>query len=253
MDTNEYIRTRGIVLSEEKYKESSKIINLFTEKNGRINIFASGVLRPKSGLMMVSEKFVESDFLLTRSKNNFYIKSGEVINSNIELANNLHKYFIADMICELLIKTMPENLVEEKIYNLTSQVFSYLKDDMVNPQILKMGYLLKLISFLGFRPQLQQCVECSSKDYSNMYFSHRDGGIICGNCLDIDGEYVKLSKVEIEIILKMLYSKFSDYEQMDIPENIIGRVDNLVYDYILYCTDITELVSQNKYKKLMEI
>ena len=253
MGTNDFIKTRGIVLSEEKYKESSKIISLFTEKNGRINLFASGVLRPKSGLMLVSEKFVESDFLLTRNKNNFYIKSAEVINSNMEIANNLKKYFIADMICELLLKTMPENLVDEKIYNLTSQVFNYLKSDKLNPQILKIGYMIKLISFLGFRPQLQQCTECSSKDYSNMYFSHRDGGIICGNCLDISGEYVKLSKVEIELILKILYSKFSDYGQMDLPEKFVNRVDNLIYDYMLYSIDLKELDSQNKYKKLMEI
>ncbi|NLD17422.1 MAG: DNA repair protein RecO [Tissierellia bacterium] len=253
MGTNDFIKTRGIVLSEEKYKESSKIISLFTEKNGRINLFASGVLRPKSGLMLVSEKFVESDFLLTRNKNNFYIKSAEVINSNMEIANNLKKYFIADMICELLLKTMPENLVDEKIYNLTSQVFNYLKSDKLNPQILKIGYMIKLISFLGFRPQLQQCTECSSKDYSNMYFSHRDGGIICGNCLDISGEYVKLSKVEIEIILKILYSKFSDYEQLDLPEKFVNRIDNLIYDYMLYSIDLKELDSQNKYKKLMEI
>lgn len=216
-------------------------------------MFASGVLRPKSGLMLVSEKFVESDFLLTRNKNNFYIKSAEVINSNMEIANNLKKYFIADMICELLLKTMPENLVDEKIYNLTSQVFNYLKSDKLNPQILKIGYMIKLISFLGFRPQLQQCTECSSKDYSNMYFSHRDGGIICGNCLDISGEYVKLSKVEIEIILKILYSKFSDYEQLDLPEKFVNRIDNLIYDYMLYSIDLKELDSQNKYKKLMEI
>ncbi len=253
MDTNKIVKTRGIVLYEVKYKETSKIINLFTEKRGRINIFASGVLRPKSGLMLATEKFVESDFELTNNKNNFYIKGAEVINSNLEISKNLKSYFVGDMICELILKTMPEHFVDEKIYNLTTQCFEHLKSDKINPTLLKIGFIIKYMSFIGFRPQLYECVDCSSRDYTNMYFSHNDGGLICGNCLDINGEYVKLSKVEIEIMVKLLYGKFFEYEKLNLQQEVVNKVDNLIYDYMLYNTELSGLESQNRFKKLIGV
>lgn len=253
MDTNERIKTKGIVLSQENYKESSKIISLFTEKRGRINLFASGVLRPKSGLMLATEKFVESEFELTRTRSNYYINSAILINSNLELANNLKSFFVSEMICELLIKTLPEHLVEEKIYNLTSQTFGILRENLLDPSLVKLGYIIKYMSFLGFRPQLQECVECSSKDYSNMFFSYKDGGTICRNCLDINGEYVKLSRIELEYILKLLYSKFSDYKDLNLPDEVLNKIDTLIYNYMLYNTDLVGLESRDRFLKLTGI
>ncbi len=250
MDTNELVKTKGIILSQENYKESSKIISLFTEKRGRINLFASGVLRPKSGLMLATEKFVESEFELTRTSSNYYINSANLINSNLELANNLKTFFIGEMICELIIKTMPEHLVEEKIYNLTSQTFGILRENKLDPSLIKVGYIIKYISFLGFRPQLQECAECSSKDYSNMFFSYKDGGIICRNCLDINEEYVKLSRIELEFILKLLYSKFSDYKDLNLPDEVLNKIDTLIYNYMLYNTDLVGLESRDRFLKL---
>lgn len=253
MDTSNLIRTRGIVLSVNRYKESSRIINIFTEKRGRINIFASGVLRQKSGLMLATEKFVESEFILRKTANNYYIHLAEIINSNLEISASLDYYFLGDMICELILKTMPEYMVDERVYALTAQVFNIIKTEKIEPKLLKLGYLIKYLSFIGFRPQIQECTDCSSRDYSNMYFSNKIGGIICVNCLENKADYVKLNKMEIHLLNRLLYSKFSNYKAFEFSDEVLLKVEKIIFNYMLYCTDIKEMESQKRFQKLMGI
>lgn len=246
MAIDKFVKTRGIIIKEQRYKESSKILTLFSEKRGKLNIFASGVLRPSSGLLMATEKFVESNFVLNLNKNRFYINKGEVINSNVEIASSLKRYFTADIICEILDKTMPENLVDEGVYNLTSETFKNLKNKNIDPDILRIGFMIKFISIIGFKPILDSCTDCGTKDYNNMYFSYRDGGIICGNCLRNNENCVKIDRRELEYIIRLLYSKLSDYEMFEIPEDKLSKIGNIILNYLLYNTELTELKSQKK-------
>lgn len=253
MATDNTIKTKGIIISEQRYRESSKILNIFTEKRGRINTIASGVLRPKSGLMLATEKLVESEFILNLNKGRFYIKEGEVLNSNIELSENLKSLFVGEIISEILLFTMPENMIDEKVYGLVSETFRNLREGVISPRLLNLGFQLKFISLIGFKPILSKCGSCGSKNYQNMYFSYEDGGIICGNCLRNSKFYVKIDRGELELLIQLLFSKFSDYDKLNLEGINCEKVENIILNYLLYNTELTELKSQTKLNKLLGI
>lgn len=253
MDTNNIVKTKGIVISVKKYKESSKILSIFTEKRGVINIFASGALRPKSGLLLATEKFVESEFIFQISYNNYYIKSADILNSNLDLGLNPKIYLIGELICEILEKSMPEHLVDEKAYNLVVKTFEFLLKNQINEEYLKLGFMIKYISHIGFTPIIHHCSNCSSRNYNDMYFSNESGGLICSSCLENNTDCVKISKEEISIIIKLLYSKYEEYVDFNFDKLLLKKISNLIYNYFLFNSDLNELQSQKRIEKLFGV
>lgn len=253
MDTNKIIETKGIVLRSTRYKESSRIIDLFTNSRGRVNIFVSGALRPNNSLMLVTEKYVESDFQLELNKNNYYIKSGQIRNSNLDLGKNPENFLVGEIISEVILLTMPENLVDETIYDLTIKTFEILRSNTVTPSLIRIGFLIKYISLLGFKPNLSSCTHCGTKKIRGLYFSNEIGGILCEKCLESIQDYGKLNKSDLEFMLFLLYKKYEDYKGLDINKDQMIRIENIIYNYFLYNTELIELESRKKYFKLFGI
>ena len=72
---------RGIVLREFKYKESSKIIEVFTKDMGKISINCQGVLKKNSKNLALTNRFILASFDLYRSGKDFYgLREGLVLN-----------------------------------------------------------------------------------------------------------------------------------------------------------------------------
>lgn len=68
-----YINVEGFILSEIDYKESSKILNVFTKEKGLIGIIAKGAKRLKSPFRALSHTFVYGNFNIYYKENKLSI------------------------------------------------------------------------------------------------------------------------------------------------------------------------------------
>lgn len=253
MDTNNIIKTRGIVVASTRYKESSRIVNILTKTRGKVNIFALGALKPTSGLMLATEKFVDGNFSLRLNKNTYYIEKAEIINSNLEFGQDPRRFLIADQVCEIVDLTMLENQVDEKAFDLLAKTFEFLKDPGIDPEVLILGFMIKFISHIGFRPRLEYCSSCGTKDFKDLYFSNTSGGIVCKDCLKNFDDCVKLDKSTYEALVRLLYSKYEDFYSFDFDMDLMKRLHRLIYGYLTYNIEVDGLKSQRRYEKLFGI
>lgn len=253
MDTNRNIKTDGIVLSTAVYKESSKVIDILTRYHGRIRVFAQGALNPKRELMEVTSLFAEGNFLISKSNKNYYVKEASLINSNYELSKNVSAFMVAKYIGEMVRNTFPIDTMDRNVYELTKRLFHFLSADPLHHKYFKVSYSLKYLSFIGYRPNLEECIDCGIKDYDNMYFSN-SGGLICNRCIEPEMELIKLSRKEIELLNKLLYTKFSEIKFINTQSSvIIDKLDDLIYQYVLYCGELYELKSHGLYNRLNKV
>jgi DNA repair protein RecO (recombination protein O) len=56
--SSRYYQSRAIILKNMDYRESDKIIHLFTEKEGKLSALARGVKKPKSSLRACVQPFL---------------------------------------------------------------------------------------------------------------------------------------------------------------------------------------------------
>ncbi|MDO5028496.1 MAG: DNA repair protein RecO [Bacillota bacterium] len=253
MDTNNKITTRGIVVKQTRYKESSKILNIFTKTRGKINVFVPGALRPTSGLMLVTEKFVESDFTLSLKKNTYYIEKAEIIESNLDLGLDPKRFIIADIICEIIDLAMAENQVDPKAYDLLIKTFEFLKDKNTDPDLINLGFMIKFISHIGFKPNLENCSLCGRKNFSQLYFSNANGGLVCQDCLKNFQDCVKLNKSSYQALLGLLYSKYEEFHKFKFDKDLKISLHRLIYGYLIYNIEVDGLKSQRRYEMFFGI
>lgn len=143
------------------FKESSRMLDAFSLERGRISLVAKGAKRNKSPLLNLSVPFVHANLQIIEGRTSNYLKEGSIISAHLALRKSIRKMQTAFFVVEVLSKSLFENQIEETIFHMLIRFFDLLEDieEEKIPSLLA-AFLLKTVSFLGFRPILTRCIQC---------------------------------------------------------------------------------------------
>ena len=215
-----------LILKEVEYKDYHKIIHGFSRNKGKISFLARNARKQKSKNISPLKIFSLVDVVIYKGKGLPILNNSEIINNFYKINDDYNKYVYACYTAELLNNIVVEE-PNEKIFEMVLKLFS-LMEKYKNVSNIITGFELKLISILGFKPQLSYCVACHKKKYKN--FSIEEGGLICDDCVKGSDYLVKINNKDILILKKILNSKFEVIQNMEIPINI----KKLVRNYLMY-------------------
>ena len=149
-------RTRGIVLSYIKYKETSIIVRIFTEAFGMQSYIVNSVRSAKSrGKMALYQPLSLLDLIV-------YHKSGKDLQRISEakfsyayssIPFNPLKTGVSIFLTEILTKILREESENEGLYDFVHQamvIFDHLETNISN---FHLQFLMKCSGYLGFEPQ----------------------------------------------------------------------------------------------------
>ena len=173
-------RFEGIILSETNYSESSKILNVLTNKFGLIGIMSKGCRNIKSKLRGVSRKLVYGTFNVYYKENGLStLISIDVINSFSKTITDLEKISYASFIIDLTYQVVRQNESDE-IFSILKNILLKLEEGL-DPLVLTNIIEIKLLDYLGIAPNIDSCTSCgSSKQIVTLSSEH--GGYICKKC-----------------------------------------------------------------------
>lgn len=175
-------QTEAIIIRKTKLGEAGRILTLFTPRLGKIQAVAKGVRRPRSKLSGHLELITHSQVTLARGKNIDTIIGSQTINSFLEIKSDLVLLSYALYFSELVNLFAAENAENHSLFNLFLDTLKRLGHD-TNNELLRRYFEVQLLSAVGYRPQLKQCVCCRKQLIgNNNTFSPVDGGILCVNC-----------------------------------------------------------------------
>ena len=170
----------GIILSETNYSESSKILNVLTDKYGLIGIMSKGCRNLKSKLRGVSRKLLYGKF------NVYYKPSGlstlisvDVINSFSNTLTDLERISYASFILDLTIQVLRQT-EDEEIFDLLKNTLIKIEEGL-SPIALTNILELKYLNYLGVSPNIDSCSICGSAKQI-VTLSSSSGGYVCKNC-----------------------------------------------------------------------
>ncbi|MDU7162954.1 MAG: DNA repair protein RecO [Anaerococcus vaginalis] len=252
MVTSDISNVEGFVLREFPYRESSKIIEVFTKNHGKISIIAKGVLNKKSPNLSSTQRFVKASYNLYKSGEKFFgIKDASLIKSYSKSNKNFDIIIYKSAICDLLLRTIDFDQ-KDFVYNLLDKTFDSFEKASENYFNIFLCFLLKYISFSGFKPNLKECSMCGMKINPNdAYFSIKDGGMLDSACKKIKNDIVFLTREEYLYIFKLIYT----------PTDLVSKINlniekkkmiNLVTSYVLECLEIKKFSSLDWVIKLVK-
>ena len=239
-------KLEGIIVSEVDYKESSKIINIYTKDEGIIGCLARGSKRLKSNLSGVSSKLTYGYFHINYKENGMStLMEVDVIDSFKNIKKNIDRISYASYITELVTQVFKhEN--NKNIYNLYIDSIKKI-NDMFDPMVITNILELKLLDNLGIRPVIDSCVSCGSLNGIVTISSYK-GGYLCHNCLH--NEKIVHTKT-IKLIRMFYYVDIAKIEKIDISDTIKKEINEFIDDYYdrysgLYLKSKTFLKNLNK-------
>ena len=219
-------KVEGIIVSTVDYKESSKIINIFTKGEGIIGALAKGSKNMKSKLSSTTNVLCYGTFHLNYREyslpnlmevdiiNSFKEIRKDIIKTNyaiylLELASGVYKHGQNKNIYELLItglKKINENYDANVITNIIE---------------------LKLLEYLGIKPVVDKCVSCGNKNNIVTISSYK-GGYLCKEC--VGSEFIYHLKT-MKLIRMFYYVDLSKITKLDISSSIKKELNLFIDDY----------------------
>ncbi len=237
------LKTEAIVLNEIRYKDTSKILNLYTKKYGRISVMAQGAYKPKSTLIATTQSFSYSEFNLQKKGEFYYIYGVDLLNSFYGIRENMDRVFYGYYLLELMNKSTPIEEENEKLFLLLEKGLKILCDIKENYLKFIVSYELKFISFLGYRPYMNNCVICNNDENLNIRFSFSEGGIICDDCFPKDKRSVFIDNDMYQALNSLLFIQLDKLDQVNVSLDTLKLLHKLMVDYILFNIDRSEFNS----------
>jgi len=149
-----YVNTSGIVLREVLYNESSKILTVLTDSEGKLTISAHGAHRKNSKLAAVTGHLVFSEMTLFKKKDRWTMTEARSIEQFIGLRDDIKLLSLGAYIAELTEAVSDEDSPNPELLPLCLNTLYALSEKIKTPEFIKPVYELRLMAISGFEPLL---------------------------------------------------------------------------------------------------
>lgn len=215
----------GIVLKEQPYSETSKLLKILT-KEGIIDLIAKGARTLKSDLRSVTTKMTYGMFHIHYKEDKLStLISVDIIDSLKNIKKDIIKISYASFLMELASQVMKQNN-DEQIYFILISSLKKINENY-DPLIISNIVELKYLDYLGVMPVLDSCALCGSKT-NIVTISGNRGGYICANCFTNER---MVEKKTIQLLRMLYYVDIDKITSTNIQTKIKKEINDFIDEY----------------------
>ncbi len=227
-------RTEAIVIRRSDFGEADRMLTLYSKEFGKISAIAKGARKPQSRKTGHVELFMRSKFFVAKGRNLDIVTQAEMIDSYAGIRADLMRVSYASYAVELLDRFTVEEDRHTGIYDLLANTLSRLAA-LDNLGLTTRYFELHLLSLVGFRPQLYQCVSCTEAIVEeDQYFSPDMGGFLCPNCRDVDRRAVPVSASAVKVLRYLQTRKWDTVKHLHLRAERQRELERIMRKYILH-------------------
>lgn len=234
-----HLKTTGLVLSRDPYKEYDRTYSFLSKDFGKIRFIGRGAQREKAKLAPHLESFALVDVEFVRSKFTTVISvERKRIFANLE--SDIEKRICANVVLRYLDRFLHDEDEDKDLYDFVVGFLIYLDDlpeGLSNTRLaaIMAGFLLQFMDRLGYRVELDHCLECRSKIMPLSYRWHPlKGGLVCTECLDVDrSEWVSARLLDERVISLMRVFRQRELDKfmsIGLPGAVVEELLKVVHD-----------------------
>jgi DNA repair protein RecO (recombination protein O) len=207
------VKTEGIVLKSFDFRETSRIATFFTRDFGKVKGVLKGVRKDPQKFGSSVEKFSLNDIVFYQYRNSdiHLVSHCDMKEFFSGLRRDLERMTAASYASELvdaLIVPEDKNL---EIYELMQ---AFLQCLQTTPDVGKLvhTFQIRILSFSGFKPHLEDCVGCGRKVSASPSFSLSLGGLVCGLCRRANAGTGEATPISLGAVASILHIQRNDWE-----------------------------------------
>ena len=225
-------KTEAFVLRAHPFRTSSLLVTFFSRDFGKLKGLAKGVR--KEGIVHPStfEPFTLLEIVFYEKVHSeiHLISEATVLASYEGLRRNLPAlataYYLAELTDELTELQDPH----ESLFELLQTIFQSLPS--LPPSLLARYFEVRLLSEIGLLPPMDHCLICGRIHPEKLYFSPRQGTVLCERCRQRSRDSRPLRTPVIEALRLFMRGEFREGMQHPMGEGTLDEIGQLVERFL---------------------
>jgi DNA repair protein RecO (recombination protein O) len=175
--------SEAIVLKLADYRESDRLVTLFTPDHGKLNGIARGAKRSVRRFGGALELFARLQLQVRLKQGLSELVSADIMTIHPGIRGDLDRIAHAGYACELVAELAPEGMANPRLFRLLA---SYLSQLDKHPATVsdRRFFEINFLNIIGYRPSLEICSRCGTRLGSPpLRAAHVAAGeILCSEC-----------------------------------------------------------------------
>lgn len=240
IDSMEYKYT-AIVLNKRDVGETDRIYTVYTLEGGKMHSVAKGIRKPEAKLASALETLDMIDLTIVKNRGNGKI-SGSITEKTFPALKNdwdaLREVFRGVAFFDKVVEV---ESVDQKLFFLlleyiaTADAFAHRGLPADKQSLLRMGFSVKLMEFLGYKIEVRACIAngCAFSG-TQFYFSCHMGGFVCRKCAEKVPGMIPASVNSIKMMRIFFQNNLQSFEKISIEKKDLQVLSRLVQSFIAW-------------------
>ena len=229
---------RGLVLREVPYKESSRILTVLTDTDGKMTVSANGAKRKGSKTAAASQLIAYSEMTLSGSRGRWYLNDASTIELFEKLRIDICSLALGTYFAELLETVVNEDMPDPEMLRLGLNCLFLLSKGRFPPEIIKPVFELKLMCLAGYEPMLDGCAVCGSTEPERPLFDLSGGAVCCASCRSsMPGRKAELCADSLKAMRHILSAQGASAFSFTLPTASLERLMRASEEYVSECLE----------------
>ena len=228
-------RVEAVILRHSDYGEADRLLTLYTAQLGKTRALVKGARKITSRKAGHLEPFTHVKLQLAKARDIPLVTQADTINTYLPLRENLLLTSQASYILELLDRfTYEDGSENSSIFRLLTETLERLASG-ADPWTATRYYEMRLLDYLGFRPQLFRCANCGREILpEDQFFSYSAGGVICPSCGRSVPRLQKLSVDTLKYLRHFQRSQYADVLRAKPSADVRAEAESLMQGYFTF-------------------
>ena len=237
------LRTDAICLRSVPWRETSKLVTIFSPEYGKLVLKAKGARRPSSRFGAALEVATNARVIFYKSERHSpsTLSDTEILDDFDGLRADERAFRAATVALEFTNRAFETEAPNPSVYRLLLGLLRALDTGRAEPPgsgeaaAAAFAYLFRAAGQIGYAPQLSHCVVCRRPKAAA--FSARRGGLLCGQCVALEPDALRVNAGLLRRLRSLYYGS---YEQ-NLRHPLVPDISSLVIAYLQFHLDRFEL------------
>ena len=175
-------KVNGVTLRAVNYKESDKILTVFTLEKGKITVSARGVRKANAKMKQISEPFCFAESIIAEKSGRFTVTEINSFDAFYPIRCDLVKYYAGMTALEITDAFLPDGLESPAHFVLLVQFLKKLAYKSINTHNLLIKFFYDVAKENGYSVNLSACGRCGEEINDRVFLSVKEGTCVCEQC-----------------------------------------------------------------------
>lgn len=259
------IKTEAIVLKSMRYRDTSKIVTLYSRRFGKIKGIAKGARDVKNKFGAALEPMTVASVVLYKKEHRDIqlISQCDIVHRFKRINTDMDRMAVALSVLEIVYQVTHDEEENQPLYSLIVHTLEAIDRVEKNVENLFYAFEIRLASLFGYAISFDKCLKCRNSirfglSTGSFLFDIGKGGLWCPECVRTHerGDFMSGSKVLIsaqaaKLLERLSQAQLDSVHTLDDSKAVGNEVDEVLRLYLRYHLEgIKRLKSRDVFQKM---